>query len=688
MLFKISMKNIKKSIKDYVIYFVTLMIGVAIFYIFNAIESQTVLLNVTKNTEQIIKLMISMLNGVSVFVSVVLGLLIIYASRFLMKRRNKEFGLYIVLGMEKRKISLILFFETLLVGLISLVVGLLAGVALSQLMSGFVANMFDADMTKYTFIFSQNACRKTIIYYGIMYMIVILFNTVSINRYQLIDLLQAGKKSEIIKMKSPLLCVLVFIAAVIGLGSAYYMVTDGALNFLDTADKILIPIGLGAVSTFFIFWSVSGLLLKLVMSVKKVYFHELNSFTLRQISSKINTTVFSMTIICLMLFVTICVLASAFSIKNSMDANLEAMVPADIQLKKSMNLNASYLEEGYSSQQIASTKYNITALYENAGIDIGSCLREYVQFYTYATPDVTLADTLGGKLEAFDQMYAFLAYDTPEEIVKVSDYNRLARLYGLETYSLNEDEYMIVANYESMVVLRNAVLAAGQTVNIFGYELKPKYTECQPGYIEMSTTHVNTGVIIVPDAVVDESYARWDNLIGNYNADSKEEKLEIEEKMVQLESLGKEYLLPSGNSKIELAEASIGLGAMVTFIGIYLGIIFLISCAAILALKELSESVDNIERFQILRRLGADEGMISSALFKQIGIFFAIPLVLACIHSIYGMKFSMFLLSVFGTDEVLFSVIMTAVVVVLIYGGYFVITYLYSRNIIRDARIR
>ena len=311
MLFKLSIKNIARSIKDYAIYFFTLILGVAIFYIFNAIESQTVMMNVSSSTYEIIDLMNSMLSGVSVFVAFILGFLIIYANRFLMKRRNKEFGIYLTLGMSKRKVSLILFFETLIVGCISLVIGLVLGTALSQVMSLLVANMFEAKMTEFEFVFSTSACIKTLIYFSVMYVLVMIFNTYNVSRCRLIDLLNANKKSEKIKMKNPWLCVTIFIISVCVLGYAYFCVTAGVTD-MQTADKILIPIALGAVSTFFIFWSLSGLLLKIFMSMKNVYYKGLNSFILRQFSSKINTTVFSMTIICLMLFFTICILSSAF----------------------------------------------------------------------------------------------------------------------------------------------------------------------------------------------------------------------------------------------------------------------------------------------------------------------------------------------------------------------------------------
>ena len=152
MLCKLSLKNIKKSIKDYTIYFFTLILGVAIFYVFNALDSQTVMMNVSSSTQELIELMMTFLSGVSVFVSFILGFLIIYASRFLMKRRNKEFGIYLTLGMSKRKISLILFFETLFIGVLSLIVGLAFGVVLSQFMSLLVANMFEVNLSNCIFI--------------------------------------------------------------------------------------------------------------------------------------------------------------------------------------------------------------------------------------------------------------------------------------------------------------------------------------------------------------------------------------------------------------------------------------------------------------------------------------------------------------------------------------------------------
>ena len=684
MLFKLSIKNITKSIKDYAIYFFTLVLGVAIFYVFNAIDSQTVMLNVSSSTSEIIRLMTTILGGVSVFVSFILGFLIIYASRFLIKRRNKEFGIYLTLGMPKRKISLILFFETLIIGVISLGVGLALGTVLSQLMSILVANMFEADLTKFQFTFSSSAALKALLYFSIMYLIVMIFNTIIVNKCKLIDLLHGNKKSEKVKLKNPIICTIVFIIAVIALSYAYYLVTDGfgTSPLMNTIRGILLPIALGCVSTFLIFWSLSGLILKIVMHLKKYYYKGLNSFTVRQISSKINTTVFSMTIICLTLFFTICIFSSALSIKNSLSGNLKDLAPVDIQFSKLQQLSDEE-EESFSKDIIED--YNTTAKDTLQRLDVYKYLKDVVDINTYRVEEITLKDSFGDQIEQIEKDYPFLAYQDKETLIKLSDYNRLAKLYNKKELTLKDNEYVIIANYKMMADIRNIALKNNTKLTINSKNYYPKYQECQDGFIELSGSSTNTGVIILPDNALEGIHPYKNILAANYQADTKEEKEDIEETVntIMNNHFNKDTLL-TYNTKIDIYESSIGLGAMVTFVGLYLGIIFLISSAAILALKELSESTDNKERFNMLRKIGTDEKMINKALFNQIAVFFLFPLLLAIIHSIFGIEFANYILKTMGTESLLSSIILTAVFLVVIYGGYFLVTYYCSKNIIKE----
>lgn len=679
MLFKLSLKNISKSIKDYAIYFFTLILGVAIFYVFNAIDDQSVMMKVSSTTAEIIKLMTNVLSGVSVFVSIILAFLIVYASRFLIKRRNKEFGVYLTLGMSKKKISLILFIETLIIGIVSLVVGLGIGFLLSQLMSILVANMFEADLTRFQFVFSTNACIKTLIYFSIMYFVVMIFNTINISKCKLIDLMHSNKKSEKIKLKNPLFCTIVFIISCIALGFAYYQVTGG-IEKMTNANSIFVPIGVGAISTFFVFWSLSGLLLKIFISMKNTYYKGLNSFTLRQFSSKINTMTFSVTIICLMLFITICVLSSALSMKNSLNKNFIDFSPRDIELSKRCNVNQE--ESDITDIQKENLKLSIEEAFKKFGFDFNSNLKNIVKFSLYYDDNVTLKSTLGSYHEIANKQYPFLNYSDYLILVKNSDYNNIADSFHLEKVKLEDNEYVVVGNYSSIINIKNEALERNTKITINQKDYYPKYKKAINGFYEMGSQETEAGFIVLPDNALKDEQKIRNQIIADYNGNPDD----IESTINSI-TKNNQFYIDYGitiNTKKDIREASIGLGAVVTFLGLYLGIIFLISCAAILALKELSESSDNVEKFKMLRRIGVDEAMINKALFRQIGIFFMFPLILASIHSVFGIMFCNNILKTMGVNFNLKSVIITALFIIFIYGGYFFITYICSKNIIKE----
>lgn len=685
-----SVKNIRKSIKDYTIYFLTLILGVAIFYMFNSLDSQEAMLVVNSSTRQIVKLMVGMINYVSVFVAVILGFLIVYANNFLIKRRKREFGLYMTLGMGKRQISGILLGETFLIGLISLVVGLVIGVFGSQLMSILVAKLFQADMSEYQFVFSEAACWKTCAYFGVMYAASMVLNIVIISRYKLIDLISAEKKNEKVRMKNPVICVLVFLAAAVTLGTAYYMVTGG-LTQLDLMNQLVIPILMGIVSTFLIFWSVSGLALKVVQMRKELYLKDSNIFVLRQIHNRINTTVVSMTIICLLLFMTITVLSTALSLNRVLTQDLEEMTPVDLNLYKTANLPDN---GDYTQLQIEDSQKPISDTLKENGLDM-KVLKDVTEVATYTSTEWTWETSLQSVIESAKENYPMLMYDTAEEIIKLSDYNKIARLYGNREYELAEDEYLVLCDFDNMKNLRDMALKNGSEVAIGGKVYHSRYPECQEGYLVISTSHTNTGLMVVPDSCpLSEDMKERYYLMADYNADTKEEKYQTEAMFTNygdgdhelMENLEEKQIRLDGVSKISIIESSKGLSTIISFIAIYLGIIFLIASSAILALKELTENSDNRHRYTILRKIGMDEKMIHQTLFRQIGIFFMAPLILAVVHSIFGIQFALKIVAVqVETREMLPSVIATAVFLILVYGGYFLATYMESKNIIREA---
>ena len=659
MLFKLLLKNIKKSFKDYAIYFLTLVLGVAIFYVFNAMDSQQAMLELNDAEKEIIGLMNEFLGGVSIFVAIVLGFLIIYASRFLIKRRKKEFGIYLTLGMGKRDVSKILLMETFIIGIISLVAGLIIGIIASQFMSIVVANLFEADMSEFTFVFSKAAAIKTIFYYVIIYLIVMIFNVFAVTKYKLIDLLNASKKGEKIKVRSLGLSVVIFLIAAVILGVAYYFATQR----LDSLDLFGTSILLGIIGTFLLFFGISGFILKLVQSNKKLYLKNLNIFILRQINSKVNTTVFSMSIICLLLFLTITIFSSAWSINVSLKNDLQYGTPADV------------LVYTYSDAEGKTAKNILTKV----GYNLDN-FAEYTESYTYGFDTVTVGFLLTPILNDVQKDYPNLLVDNYLPVMTISDYNKIASFYGNQTYTLNEDEFILVADYEQMLQYENKALAKGVTIQIGDKTLHNKYKECVEGLLQMSGNKANTGIVVVPDDIdISSSEITKNFLAANFKGDKDEANSELMSYMDEINGEG-----AVADTKIDIYTASTGLSAIMIFIGLYLGIIFLISSAAILALKELSDSSDNKEKYGMLRRIGVDDRKLNKALFIQIGIFFMLPLLVAIIHSVFGIMSASKIMESMSVTTNISSIAMTALLIIAIYGGYFIVTYFTSKRIINE----
>ena len=725
MLFKLSFRNITRSIKDYAIYFFTLVLGVTLFYVFNSVGSQAAVLELNNSRKLIVDLLAKILSGMSVLVVFILGALIIYASRFLIKRRNKEFAIYLTLGMSKRKISRLLFFETLMIGVISLGVGLLLGISVSQLISVLIAKLFETNMDKFTFVFSEKAFFDTILYFGLIYLIVIFFNTVIVGRLKIIELLQGSKKSEKAFLKNPLLRAIVFVVSASVLGYAYWWVNNDKVSLMDRVYNLLWPVIAGVVSTFLIFWSLSGLIMEIVTRSKKFYFKGLNSFVFRQISSKVNTAVVSMSLISLLLFLTISILSLCFSINESMKKELAYNTPVDAMTELTdylavygSNSSVGYLSHMSKDQEKAalatSQDYMKKSLYQNMidrSPDLAKDIKDHLELNVYADSSFTYGQILPSGVMTGIVEASISKATVP--LVRVSDYNKLAKFYHRDEIHLKDDQYQFLADYKTMAEILDKALTANTQIKYHNFTLNPVAKKHQEGFITSSGFKSNIGILIVPDNVITDQPIGTQALLMNYNLNSSRTAEQIDEDLRKAFDLGdlsvevttseeeaqkavssdRKADRPSGvaiyfYTKLLVKAASVGMQAIATFGGFYVGIIFLISSSPILALKQLSESSDNTEKYAALRRLGASNKMLNRALFVQIAIFFIAPLLIGIIHSIFGIMFASSIIEIFGSSGLLASIPMTVSMIVLIYGGYFLLTYISSKRIISEKQLR
>lgn len=662
MYYKLAFRNIKRSIKDYLVYFLTLVFAVCIFYAFNSIKAQSVLLDLSKEQKSVFDAVNKVMGVFSVFISLILAFLIIYANNYLIKRRKKELGIYLTLGMEKKKVSRILFLETLLIGIISLVIGTCIGVVLSQCMSIFTGKLFKADLTKFKFIFSSGACIKTIFIFLFIYIVVLLFNSITLRKVKVINLLNAAKNNEDTKVKNLKISVVIFLISAVLIGTGYYIVLKAGMAEINNA-KLLLSIALGIVGTFLLFMSLSGFVLEVVKSKKKVYLKELNMFLLRQINSKINTTFVSMSFICLMLFVAICTLSSGILISSNINKNLVDLTPHNLTV--------------YSYKDI-----NIDEVLKSNNFDFNKYLKNYHFYKEYTTENIKYKDFYSDvKAECLSSYFVY-ATNQVTPIIKLSDYNKELEHLHKDKVSLKENEYLVYTDTTDHKDLIEEVLSKNKKININGKSLLPKDNSVADVTFQDQTIKSNLVTIVVNDDLVNGLGVR--NSYFNAEANNTKDYTELNAALHKaVESSGNDNIFSV--TERDIVASSQGIGAMVAYIGIYLGIIFVITSAAVLAIQQLSETSDNIVRYNLLRKIGVDNKIINKSLFKQIAIYFMLPLVIAIIHSVVGLKISSDIVSTLGGGSSLGNLILiSSIFIFIVYGGYFIATYFNAKRTVNN----
>ncbi|WP_447407450.1 ABC transporter permease [Clostridium perfringens] len=673
MYFKLAFKNIKKSYKNYVIYFLTLIFGICIFYTFNSIESQSVMMELNEQKQSAFMMAEQLIGYFSVFIAFVLGFLIVYANNYLIKRRKKEFGIYMTLGMENGSLSKMIFLETLFIGAISLGIGVVLGIMLSQALSVLTAYMFQVDLTKFQFVFSPLGFKRTVLCFSIIYLVVLIFNFISVRKIKLIDLLTASKRNEKPTIKNLWVSVILFLVSVGILGIAYYKVIHDGIAFASF-NALGLPILLGCIGTFIFFYSLTGFFLKVIQGNKKFYLRDLNMFVMKQISSKINTTFVSLSFICLMLFLAICTFSGGLGINRAINADLKDLTKFDVTFW-------------------SNSGENIENLLKEKNIDISNIAKEDSNMVMYDS-GVKYSNFLSKEGMTAMKNYFPVANDNDILVIGENGYNNTLKLLGKEPVNLKENQYLAVGNIDEMKKWVNESLENGnmdqmkklvnkssengKKINISGKTLEPANKKYENINLYNFTMKGDILIFVVKDSLLEglKPVSSRFNMMLKDNSNTKEELEEVRDHLVESQV----YSI----TKKEIYDNAAGLGATMAYLGIYLGLIFIITSAVVLAIQQLTESTDNVERYRLLKEIGVDQKMINKAIFTQVGVYFMLPLSLAIVHSIVGLKISSTIVGVFGNASIMPNIIITAIIFVIIYGGYFLATYLGAKKNINE----
>lgn len=701
MLARLAVGNIRKSIADFGIYFLTVVLGVAVFYAFNSMSQQRTVLAMTESQDKIFELLGTVIGGVSVFIACVLVFLVVYANRFLVKRRKREFGIYLMLGMSTGDVVKIVAVESLITGAASLAVGLILGFALSQGLLYVTSLLFSADIASaggIAFVFSADALAYTLVVFVAIFLIAAVVNAREVSKARLIDLMTAHARTEATALKSLPASLALFVVSVAMIGVSYKLLLDNGL--LDLSPRFGAATVLVCAGTVLFFWSLSGFLLRIVQSSKALYYRGLNMFALRQLNAKVNTTFATLSVVCLTLFLALTSVCGGIGIRNAVEGNLAQSTSYSATVRTTYYYSTSEgfeeaglgaygdfaaelggdMAAGLAQSATAVGAGDLQALAEG-GAQVDFLIDDVDDPLTIGDVEraagIALTDVSGNG--ALNPDYA----STPLQIVRLSQVNAALALAGAEPVELAEGECALLVDSDVTKGFFEEVARRAPAIEVGGVRLAA--AQCIGRCIETTSFPTNTGALVVPDDAVPAGALTMSSLYDVQCASVDGERAFVAAcEAIEASDNPLTWPITMTQGRQDVIEQSASLSTIVAYLAIYLGFVLTVACAAILAIQQLSEASDNARRYGMLRKLGAPDGMIDRALLLQAAVYFVFPLLLAIAHSACAMQVVTDVVAVFGALDIGLMVAMCAGAFVAVYGVYFAVTYFAARRLTRE----
>lgn len=729
MLCKLAWGNVRRAGRDYLVYLLTLTLGVTVFYAFNTISMQVDIAGIDE--KGLAQVMGSMLGDLTYFLAGVMAFLMVYANNFIMKRRKKEFGLYQVLGMGRGRVATIMALETVIVSVVAFVAGIVLGVGLSQLMTFFTASLFKTQIANFHFFFSVHAFNLTLACMLVMFVLTLLLNLRAVRRTKLIELMGAERRNESIKTRNPWIAIAIFAVGAVLVGVAYYRLLRDGFPLTATDSKLQeamnqfgITTAMVTVGTFALFWGLSGMLIKLLQSLRGVYWRGLNMFTVRQLAAKVNTVCFSMGVIAMLLFLAITSVTCGMSIANVMNENLERYNPVDVSqtyvyyTPDTLDYYKGY--KGYVNPSeadrmvLADTTVDLYPAWHGKGksagnndetgkkVNIADVAGEHVQIDSYlsypfggSNPSVSAGEmckTMGKRLPKAlggsnaDTMGLFV---TP-----ASQYNKLRQMMGEEPVSIGRDQYLLTCDMGGELGdLYTKYMAGGHTLTLGGHELKPATdkSDKDTAAIANSAMGSNPGTVVVADELLSQLNLQpySSSLLVNYKQGMDTTEADESIKYTVLDNLLVDGKEPGSwgifITRSEMYTQAAQMNGLISYLAIYIGFVLVVACAAILSIQQLSNVADGSRSYRVLAQIGCDDRQIRHSVMAQQAVFFLFPLAVGLAHSFVALKVIIELVSIFGAMSIGGTVGLTCAIFLAAYGGYFLVTYLMSTGMVRAA---
>lgn len=738
MLCKLAWGNVRRAGRDYLVYLLTLTLGVTVFYAFNTISMQVDIAGIEE--AGLSEVMGTMLGYLTYFLAGVMAFLMVYANNFIMKRRKKEFGLYQVLGMGRGRVATIMALETVIVSVGAFVAGIVLGVGLSQLMEFFTASLFKTQIANFHFFFSVHAFNLTLACMLVMFVLTLLLNLLAVRRTKLIELMGAERRNESIKTRNPWIAIVIFAVGVVLVGVAYYRLLRDGFPLTATDSKLQeamnqfgITTAMVTVGTFALFWGLSGMLIKLLQSLRGVYWRGLNMFTVRQLAAKVNTVCFSMGVIAMILLLAITSVTCGMSIVNVMNENLERYTPADMSQTYSyytpdgLDRYKEYADPSEADRMVpADATVDLYSAWHGELVDpdndTESIYGKSADNSVETGKKVNIADVAGEHV----QIDSYLSYPlggsdpsvTPSEMCKImgeklpkalegsnadtiglsvtpaSQYNKLRQMMGKEPVSIGRDQYLLTCDLGGELVdMYTKYMAGGHALTLGGHTLKPAgdKSDEDTAAIANSAMGSNPGTVVVADELLSQLNLQpySSSLLVNYKQGMDTTEADESIKYTALDNLLVDGKEPGSwgpfITRSEMYTQAVQMNGLISYLAIYIGFVLVVACAAILSIQQLSNVADGSRSYRVLAQIGCDDRQIRHSVMAQQAVFFLFPLAVGLAHSFVALKVIIDLVSTFGHMSIGGTVGLTCAIFLASYGGYFLVTYLMSTGIVRAA---
>lgn len=703
MLTKLAFRNVRRSAREYIVYFLTLSLSVAVFYAFNTIGVQAKFLQ--ESTQELVKNIGMFITVLTIFLALITGFLMVYANNFLMRHRKRELALYQVFGMRRSQVVYVIMLETLFVALTALAIGFVLGAAISQVLVFVTAHIFEKTITEFRFFFSTEAFITTCACFVGTFVVMSCFNMRSLHQVKLVDCMSAANQSEKIKVKSLVFSSLLFVVGAVLIAGAYYrLITQGFPGASGTGTTLAdfgVTSAMVFVGTFVLFYGLAGFLLAVAQRSKRFYNSGLHSFTVREMSNQINTNCVSMGFIALILFFAITCVTTGFGLASALKSSEKQALPFDATISMFMsNAGIKHRMLPASIQALPKVGADVSSVGE--AILMRLC-RPDVQTQAAEAKTATLgafAQTAHKKLPA-----GFEHADVTTQsldFMSLSTYNKLRELAGAAPISLAHNEYVLTANMPLVTDIYRTAVTHGHTITLSGKTYKPAVQ----GFFDDKTANTannfiaaNTGTIVVADDVIAEypvhqllvsiNYAQGvdvkyaDEFLGKLCENSQAFKQAVFGKQASDEVIADKTIYPMLLTRAMMKNQGLDTRGMITYLALYIGFVLGIACAAIMAIQRLSSASASAGRYRMLSDLGSSLKARKHSLFFQTFTSFMLPLLVGLAHSICALLVISDIVRIFGGLDIINVTLLSVIIFVSVYGGYLFVTYAMSLRLIQ-----